>query len=127
MSQNVALGKKFLLALSLARGKSVIDAAHEIECSPRTVQRYLRKPSFRALVSRFRGELIAEALGDMAGHMKRASQAFVSLLDHEDAKVRMRAARAVLTLGLRLRDSVELGDQVDRIEQEVARKLGGPT
>ena len=46
-------------------------------------------------------------------------------MDSADEAVALRAARALLTLGLRLRDSVELADRIHEIEREIACRKGG--
>jgi hypothetical protein len=113
-----------LLAQTLASGTSVPDAAAQFGVSRRTVERALAKPAFRRLVARFRGELIAAALGRMADNMTRAADAIARLLDAKDPAVRLRAARALMSLGLRLRDSVDVTDRIQNLERELARKQG---
>jgi hypothetical protein len=60
----------------------------------------------------------------MADNMTRAADALVALLDNEDAGVRLRSARAVLSLGLRLRETVDLDERIRELEQELAQKQG---
>jgi hypothetical protein len=124
MSQNVAPVKKSLLALALASGTSVPDAATQFGVSRRTVERALAKPAFRRQVARLRGELIAGALGCMADNMTRAADRIARLLDSADEAVSLRAARTLLSLGIRLRDSVDVTDRIQEIESELARKQG---
>jgi Homeodomain-like domain len=122
MSHNVAPGKKSLLAWALASGKSIAQAAEQFGVSRRTVERHLARPEFRRRVVRLRGELIGNALGRMAENMTRAADTVNRLLDSDDPAVALRAARALLSLGLRLRDSVELTDRIQELEDEVARR-----
>jgi hypothetical protein len=122
MSHNVAPGKKSLLAWALASGSSIAQAAEQFGISRRTVERHLARPAFRRRVARLRGELIANALGRMADNMTRAADTVSRLLDSDNPVVALRAARALLSLGLRLRDSVELADRIDQVENELARR-----
>jgi hypothetical protein len=124
MSQNVPPQKKSLLAMALASGISITDAAEQAGVCRKTVQRYLAKPAFRRLVARYRNELISTALGRMADGMTRAADAIAGLLDEKDPAIRLRAARAMVTLGQRLRDSVDVTDRIHEIERELARKKG---
>jgi hypothetical protein len=124
MSPNVPAEKNWSLALALASGATVGAAAEQLKLSRKTVQRKLARPAFLKLVADLRGQLIAAALGRMADNMTRAADALVSLLNEAEPGVRLRAARAVLGLGLRLRDSVDLTDRVRELERDVAEKQG---
>jgi hypothetical protein len=124
MSQNVAPVKKSWLALALASGTSVPDTAKQFGVSRRTVERCLADPAFRRLVAGYRDELIAAALGRMAEKMTRAADTVAGLLDEKDPAIRLRAARALLSLGTRLRASVDLADQIHELGHELARKQG---
>jgi Homeodomain-like domain len=123
MSHNVAPGKKFLVARALASGNSIAQAAEQFGVSRRTVERHLARPEFRRRVMRYRGELIGNALGRMADNITRAADTVARLLDSNDPAVALRAARALLSLGLRLRDSVEIADRVQELEDELDRRL----
>ena len=125
MSQNVASEKDVILALALASGESTTAAGEKVGVCRRTVERHLAQPEFRKLVADFRSEVVAETLGKMASNMTRAADALAGLLDTADDKLRLRSARAVLSLGIRLRDSVELTERVRDLEQELAQKHGG--
>jgi hypothetical protein len=127
MSQNVPSKKRSLLAMALAARASATQAAEQFGISRKTVQRCLANPDFRRRVARRRGELIPAALGRMADNMTRAADTVDRLLDAEEPAVALRTARAVLSLGLRLRDSVELAERVDELEAELADRQGvGP-
>jgi DeoR/GlpR family transcriptional regulator of sugar metabolism len=116
--------KKVALALALASGVSVSAAAEQAGVSESTVRRRLAKPAFRRLVARLRGQMLEAALGRLAENMTRAADKVARLLDSADEAVALRAARTLMTLGLRLRDSVELADRVQEIERELARQKG---
>jgi hypothetical protein len=116
--------KKVALALALASGMTAAAAAEQEQVSLRTVRRRLANPAFRRLVARLRGQMLEAALGRMAENMTRAADKVARLLDSADEAVALRAARTLLSLGLRLRDSVELADRIHEIERELARKKG---
>src|SRR5258707_5746 len=108
MSLIVASEKKFPLALDLASGLSIAAAAERAGVSRRTVERRLAQPAFQRLVQKLRTRMMAAALGRMADNMTRAADALSALIDGQDAALRLRAARAVLSLGLRLNDAVDV-------------------
>ena len=69
-----------------------------------------------------RDELIGQALGRLADNMTLASDEIAALLKAENPALRLRAARAMLTFGLRLRDSVDLTERMRQVELELATK-----
>lgn len=121
MSHFVASEKDVSLAVALAAGGTVTAAAAAAGVNRRTAHRKLRSPEFRRLVADLRGELVGRALGRLADNMTRAADTLAGLLDDPDPRLRLRTARAVLTLGARLRDSVDLTDRVRDLEAELAR------
>src|SRR5262249_48977538 len=124
MSDFVRPGKNFALAQALALGASTSDAAQQVGISDRTVRRKLARPAFRKLVAELRCQLFAASLGRMAENLSRASDSLAALLDESDPAVRLRAARAILSLSMRLRDSVDVSDRLNELEAELARKQG---
>jgi hypothetical protein len=68
----------------------------------------------------------AAALGKMADGMTRAADAIAGLLDETDPAIRLRAARAMVSLGRRLRDSVDLTDRMHEVERELERRKWVP-
>ena len=124
MSASVTPGKKMVLALALASGMTAAAAAEQEQVSLRTVRRRLANPAFRRLVARLRGQMLEAALGRLAENMTRAADKVARLLDSGNEAVALRAARTLMSLGLRLRDSVELADRIHDIERELARKKG---
>src|SRR5260221_9998148 len=63
MSENVALEKDVMLALALASGTKIVDAAEQAGVCRRTVERKLAEPDFRRMVAELRAEMVAAALG----------------------------------------------------------------
>ncbi|HEV3146205.1 MAG TPA: helix-turn-helix domain-containing protein [Gemmataceae bacterium] len=124
VSQNVPPGKNFELPLILAAGATVTATAEKLGISRKTIHRKLRKPAFRKLVAELRGQLFSAALGRMAENMTRATDSLASLLDASDPAVKLRASRTILSLAMRLRDSVDVSDRISELEGELARKQG---
>jgi F420-0:gamma-glutamyl ligase len=125
MSGFVRLEKDSTLAMALASGESVGAAAEQAGVTDRTVRRKLSDPEFRRQVADLRGELMSRALDRMTDNMTRAADVLAGLLDEQNPAVRLRAARSLLTLGLRLRDSIDLNNRIRDLEDELARKTGG--
>jgi hypothetical protein len=124
MSPNVPENKNPRLALILAAGATVTAAAEELGISRKTVQRKLAKPAFRRRVAELRAQLFGAALGRIADSLTRATDSLAALLDSNHPAVRLRAATLILSLGMKMRDSVDVSDRVAELEAELARKQG---
>jgi hypothetical protein len=96
------------LALALAAGQTLRAAAPAAGVSERTAARRWADPDFRLRVSELRGEMVHRALGRMADGMAEAADQMRALLAADSESVRLGAARALLELGVKLRESVEL-------------------
>jgi hypothetical protein len=124
MTQFDTQEKDVLLATAIASGATASAAAKQLELSRSTVERRLAEPQFRRLVADLRGEMVASALGRMADNLTRAAESVAALLDAPEPHLRLRAARALFTFSLRLRDAVDLDQRLRDLEDELARKQG---
>lgn len=107
-----------LLAALVAAGRTHAEAAAEAGVSERTVARRAKEPAFARRVQDLRSEMTARALGRMADRMAEAADALHQLLGAKAEAVRLGAARSILELGVRLRESVELEERIRRLEQQ---------
>jgi hypothetical protein len=95
--------------------------------SERTATRRWGDPAFRRRVAELRGEMVARSLGRMADGMAEAADVLRALLDAgTPPAVRLGAARALLELGVKLRESVELEERLRTLEENAAREDRGP-
>jgi hypothetical protein len=101
------------LVRALAAGASLPEAAEQAGVEEQTAQGRLADADFRRAVSQARGRLFHTALGLLAGLASRATGVFERLLASEQPSVARRAAKAVLQLGPRLRES-ELEERISR-------------
>jgi transposase-like protein len=108
------------LALALAAGQTLRDAAGAIGIGERTATRRWADLAFRQRVAGLRGEMVDRALGRMANSMTAAADGLHKLIDAENESVRLSACRAVLELGIKLRATVELGARLDLLESKFA-------
>ena len=105
------------LLTALAAGATVRDAARTAGVSEATAHRRLQDPGFRQEVAQARGKLIDCALGQLADASTAAVCTLRSLLDADGDTARLGAARAILELGNKLRESVELEARIAELEQ----------
>jgi hypothetical protein len=122
MTQFDTENKDVLLAMAIASGATASAAAREMELSLSTVQRRMTDPEFRQLVAELRREMLTSALGRVSHNMTRAADTVAALLDAQEPHIRLRAARALMTMGLKLHDSVELSERIDALEEELEQR-----
>jgi len=127
MEQNGTPEKDSLLALALASGVSIADASAQTGVGRTTIYRKLENPAFGRQVAEYRDRLIATALGRVADAMTRGADVLAQMLDSPKDHIRIRAARALISLGLRLRESVDLTARMREVELELARRQEGPS
>jgi len=122
MSQFDHQGKRSLLLFELVAGKSVADAAQAAGISLKTAYRQLKKPAFRERLNQLRGYMLASATSRMANGMSQAVDTFFTLLNDESSSIRLRAARAIIGLGLKMRDAVDTNERLNEVERELAER-----
>lgn len=125
MQQIATLEKDSMLAIALASGASISEAASQANVERSTIYRKLEHPEFRRQVAEFRDRLISTALGRLADNMTRAADALTGMLDAPEPHIRLRAIRLLFTLSIRLRDSIDFNTRMGELETELERKLGG--
>ncbi len=109
-----------LLALALARGLTLAEAAAEAKVSERTAQRRLADPAFAALVIELRGRMVEGALGQLADSLAEAATTMRALLKGKSESVRLGAARSLFEMVLKIREQSELSDRIASLEQLLA-------
>jgi AcrR family transcriptional regulator len=108
----------FVLVAALAGGRTVCDVAAAVGVSERTIYRRLESADFRRRVGDARAEMVQRAVGQLADASAEAVTTLRALVTAAESEtVRLGAARAVLELGSKLRESVELEERVRRLEE----------
>jgi hypothetical protein len=104
------------LALAVATGQTLRDAAAANGIGERTATRRMADPAFRRRVAELRADMVARSLGRLADGMADAADTLRALLRAEGESVHLGAARALLELGTKLRESVELEERLAALE-----------
>jgi hypothetical protein len=105
-------------ALALASGRTLQEAARESGAGERTIKTWTATlPAFTRRVTGLRAEMTSRALGRLLEGMASAADT----LDYLSRKgksemVRLGAARSVLELASRLRETVELEERIAALE-----------
>ena len=107
------------LVLALACGAGVEAAARQCGLHERTVYRRLEDPAFRARVQEARAEMLKRSAGLLTAAAGESVRTLLSLQkESAPPAVRLGAARAVLELGLKVREVVDLETRLAALEQQ---------
>jgi hypothetical protein len=125
MAQNGRRNADQRLLLALACGATVESAARQAGVSESTVYRRLADPDFRQQLHAVRSDMVQRTAGALTA---AATEAVRTLLDLQKpavpAAVRLGAARAVLEIGVKLREVAELEERLTALEQQVGGSGG---
>jgi hypothetical protein len=108
------------LVAALASGMTVKDAAESAGVGERTAHRRLEDATFRRAVGDARARMVENALGQLADASAEAVTTLRALLKADGETARLGAARSILELGTKLRESVEFEQRIARLEGERA-------
>ena len=112
------------LLLALACGASVEQAARQCGLSERTVYRRLAESDFRQQLQRVRADFVQRTAGTMTAAATEAVRTLLELVKAPTAAaVRLGAAKAVLELGMKVREVSDLEERLAALEE---RQGGDP-
>jgi hypothetical protein len=110
--------KQEAAALALARGAGLSEASEASGAGERTIKTWTAHlPEFTRRISVLRAEMTSRALGRLSDSMSSAAETLGYLSRKGKSEmVRLSAARAVLELGTKLRETVELEERIAALE-----------
>jgi len=116
------------LLLALACGATVEHAARKAGVGERTVYRRLADPEFRQRLHQLRVEMVQRTAGMLTGAGMGSVKTLVDLQNDVavTAGVRRRAARDVLELGLKFRETADLEERLAAVEERLASAVCHP-
>jgi hypothetical protein len=109
------------LALAIASGQSLREAAAATGIGERTARRRWQDPVFRQRVIELRAEMVSRASGKMGDAMAEAADVLRKMLKAKKESVRLAACRAILDFGVRLHEAAE-NDAIIQALEESARE-----
>ncbi len=113
------------LLMALACGSTVDSAASKSGLSKRTIYRRLEDAEFRRQLQNYRTDMVYRATGMLTAASMEAVKTLLSLLGSGNAAAaRLGAARAVLDIGLKLRQASELEERMSKIEERLQQRDG---
>jgi hypothetical protein len=112
--------------IALACGATVENAARSSGIARRTAYKRMADPEFRQRLQSVRAEMVTRAAATLTAAAMEAVKTLLSLQQPSvAAAVRLGAARAVLELGIRLRESGDVEERLVALEKLLA--TGSPT
>jgi HEAT repeat protein len=111
------------LLIALACGATVDTAAKQCEIAVRTIYRRLKDPEFQTRLQAIRAEMVQRAAGMLTAAASGAVRTLLSLQKESvAAAVRLGAARAILEIGIKLREMVDLETQLTALEARLGQE-----
>jgi hypothetical protein len=109
------------LLLALACGATVEAAARQAGLSERTVYRRLADPAYRQRLQALRADMVQRASGALTAAATEAVRTLLALQkDSVAAAVRLGAARAILEIGIKMREVADLEGRIAALEEQLA-------
>lgn len=109
---------------SLARGESQTAVAKLAGCSATTIRRRLEDPELRSRVEQFREAMLNSAAGRLGAIFEKAVKTLEGLLTTSTPPaVRLAAAKSVIELTFRARETLILEKRMTDLEARVVPKL----
>jgi hypothetical protein len=106
--------------LALACGASVEQAARQTGWSERTIFRRLRDPKFCRELQAVRDDMVRRSAGMLTAAAGEAVKTLVTLMaGNVPPATRLGAARAVLEIGIKVREVSELAERVAALEDRL--------
>jgi len=102
--KNIARGEGALI-VALACGDTVKEAAERAGVGERTVYRRLADQSFIAKVNKARNMMVSQAVGKLSLNCAKAAGTLEKLLDSDNPRIRLQAAKAIMDHAIKLSDS----------------------
>ena len=116
---NRRIAQDEIVVAALAAGFSYEEAGQRANLSGRTVARRMADPGFARLVAERRGEHVVATAGRLTTLGAQAMDAIEGCLEDPSARTRLVAAKLVLDLSLKFRNSHDLELEVAEIRQQL--------
>jgi hypothetical protein len=117
-------GRDEVLALALAGGANLQDAANLAGMSRRTASRRVTDPAFVAKVRECRAAAFDAALGGLSSRLARAVERLGELVEDANGAVALGACRTLLSSAHDYREQVELEARMTAVEGQMAKEQG---
>jgi hypothetical protein len=107
------------LAIALAGGATVRDAAAKVGCGERTAYRRWADSAFRRKVAELRADMVRQTVGRLTSIGGQTLDALEALLKSTDDRVKLGAVRTVLEHTFKGVETAELADQLAELQRRL--------
>lgn len=104
------------MIIALASGDSVKQAAERAGVGERTVYRRLADQEFMLKVNKARNMMIGQAVGKLSVNCAKAAEVLEKLLDSDNPRIRLQAAKAILDHSIKLADNLAIEMRLSSLE-----------
>jgi hypothetical protein len=109
-----------LILMALVCGATPDAAAQKAGVSKATVRRRVQEPSFRDRLKELRSEMVQRAAGMMLAATGEAVKTLLELLKNGGPPpTRLGAARSILEIGIKMRESADFAERLAALEEQV--------
>lgn len=121
MGRVVTLKKRLTdetIIAALVEAGSIKEAAGKLGCTPRTLYDRMKKPNFREMYNRAKGELMKTATAKLQGAIAGSVDTLIEIRDDKDAAKQTRAncAVAILQYGAKLTETTDIIERLEALE-----------
>ena len=102
---------------ALLEAGTIESAALSVGVSRTSLWAWMKIEPFRNRLTDARAELFREGMSALKGSMSKAAGVLVKLMDSKSENVRRLAASAILGLGLKANESIEIEERLSRLER----------
>lgn len=108
------------ILMALACGAMAENAARTAGVATRTVVRRLANPAFKARLQAIRSDMVQRAAGALTAASQEAVRTLLTLQkEATPPAVRLGAARAILEMGIKVREVAEIQDRLAALEKQL--------
>jgi hypothetical protein len=121
MARNGRRSADETLLLALACGATVEGAARQAGVSESTAYRRIKEPEFRRKLQALRADMVQRTSGALTAAGTTSVQTLLELQKSSaPPATRLGAAKAVLEIGMKVRETAELEQRLTALEEQVA-------
>jgi hypothetical protein len=113
--KNIVRGEGALI-VALACGDTVKEAAEKAGVGERTVYRRLADQDFMQKVNKARNMMISQAVGKLSLTCAKAAETLEKLLDNNNPRIRLQAAKAIMDNAIKLSDNWAIEMRLGHLE-----------
>ncbi len=113
----VLMPRMEIAALAISVGRSVEEAAHEAQVTPRTVVRWNTLAEFTNRIQELRSNMTERVLSKLTAGSVEASDVLRALLGSATEKVVLQAAVKMIELSARIKEMCELDARLSALER----------